>query len=409
MTLTQDLLAEPFKLRCGAVLPHRLAKSALSEQLGDRRNNPSPELIELYRTWARGGAGALFTGNVMVDPAALGEPRNVALPAEPDPGAYRQWAAATGGTDAQLWVQLNHPGRQSPRFLSRQPVAPSAVPFGDRGIRSVFATPRALTGVEIEAIIERFALAARTFVDAGFTGVQLHGAHGYLISQFLSPLTNLRTDEWGGDAEGRRRFLLTLVRRVRAEVGDAVPLSVKLNSADFQRGGFDEGESLRVVRELGESGLDLLEISGGTYEKAAMMGSGRASTVSREAYFLDYAAKARQVSDVALMVTGGFTTAAGMAAALDSGALDVVGLGRPVIVDPGLPGRLLAGEDVRAERLCPRTGIRLADSLLEIQWHTQQMHRVAAGRPVDRRRGALRTLAFGAAADPVNAFRRVRA
>ncbi|WP_432847501.1 NADH:flavin oxidoreductase/NADH oxidase family protein [Amycolatopsis sp. CA-161197] len=406
MTAARELLAEPLKLRCGAVLPHRLGKSALSEQLGDRRNAPTRELAELYRTWAHGGAGLLVTGNVMVDPAALGEPRNVALPAVPDPAAYEPWARSVAGTDAQLWAQLNHPGRQSPRFLSRQPVAPSAVPFGNRGVRTAFAAPRALTGDEIETIVDRFALAARTFVDAGFAGVQLHGAHGYLISQFLSPLTNLRDDEWGRD---RSRFLLELVRRVRAAVGDSVPVSVKLNSADFQRGGFDEDESLRVVRALSDAGIDLLEISGGTYEKAVMMGSGRESTARREAYFLDYAAKARQVSDVALMVTGGFTTAAGMADALRSGALDVIGLGRPLTVDPELPGRLLAGEDVRAERLCPHTGIRLADSLLEVQWHTQQLHRLAAGKPADRGRGAWRALVHTGINDPLNAFRRVRA
>ncbi|MEV6827310.1 NADH:flavin oxidoreductase/NADH oxidase family protein [Amycolatopsis sp. NPDC051102] len=399
------LLAEPLKLRCGAVLPNRVAKSALSEQLGDRRNAPTRELFELYRAWARGGAGVLVTGNVMVDPAALGEPRNVAATA--DPAGFRAWARAVEGTDTRLWVQLNHPGRQSPRYLSREPVAPSAVSFGNRGIRTAFAPPRALTGEEIEAIIERFAVAARTFADAGFHGVQIHGAHGYLVSQFLSPLTNLRTDAWGGDAVRRRRFLLEVVRRVRAAVGDGVPVAVKLNSADFQRGGFTEEESLEVVRELGEAGLDLLEVSGGTYEKAAMMGSGRASTQAREAYFLDYAAKAREVSDVALMVTGGFATLGGMEEALRSGALDVIGLGRPLVVDPGLPARLIDGEDVRAERRCPKTGVRLADSLLEIQWHTRQMHRIAAGKPVDRR-GALPTLVQAGLTDGLNAFRRVR-
>ncbi|WP_410620589.1 NADH:flavin oxidoreductase/NADH oxidase family protein [Amycolatopsis sp. cmx-8-4] len=403
--MTHDLLAEPLKLRCGAVLPNRLVKSALSEQLGDRRNAPTRELAELYRTWARGGAGALITGNVMVDPSALGEPRNVAL--SPDPGVYRPWARSVEGTGTQLWVQLNHPGRQSPRYLSSRPVAPSAVPFGDRGVRTAFAAPRALSGEEIEAIIERFGVAARTFVDAGFAGVQIHGAHGYLVSQFLSPLTNRRTDAWGGDAAGRRRFLLEVVRRVREAVGDDVPVSVKLNSADFQRGGFTEDESLEVVHALGEAGLDLLEVSGGTYEKAVMMGSGRASTQAREAYFLDYAAKARNVSDVALMVTGGFTTPGGMADALGSGEVDVVGLGRPLVVDPGLPARLLAGEDVEARRRCPKTGIRLADSLLEIQWHTRQMHRIASGRPVDRR-GAALTLVQAGFTDGLNAFRRVR-
>lgn len=405
MTATRELLAEPLKLRCGAVLPNRLVKSALSEQLGDRRNAPTRKLYELYRTWARGGAGALITGNVMVDPAALGEPRNVAATSDAD--VYRPWASAVDGTDTRLWVQLNHPGRQSPRYLSREPVAPSAVPFGDRGVRTAFAAPRALTSEEIEVIIERFGVAARTFVEAGFAGVQIHGAHGYLVSQFLSPLTNLRTDAWGGDAVRRRRFLLEVVRRVRAAVGDGVPVSVKLNSADFQRGGFTEEESLQVVHALGEAGIDLLEVSGGTYEKAAMMGSGRASTVAREAYFLDYAAKAREVSDVALMVTGGFATPDGMTDALRSGALDVIGLGRPLVVDPGLPARLLGGEDVEAERRCPKTGIRLADSLLEIQWHTRQMHRIAAGKPVDRR-GALPTLVQAGLTDGLNAFRRVR-
>ncbi|GAA3571774.1 NADH:flavin oxidoreductase/NADH oxidase family protein [Amycolatopsis ultiminotia] len=405
MTVTRELLAEPLELRCGAVLPHRLAKSALSEQLGNRRNAPTSELASLYRTWAHGGAGLLVTGNVMVDPAALGEPRNVAVPTVPDAAAFRPWAQAVDGTDAQLWVQLNHPGRQSPRYLSRRPVAPSAVSFGDRGVRTAFAAPRALTGAEIEGIVERFALAARTFVAAGFAGVQLHGAHGYLISQFLSPLVNRREDEWGRD---RSRFLLEVVRAVRAAVGDRVPVSVKLNSADFQRGGFDEDESLRVVRALGEAGIDLLEISGGTYEKTVMMGTVRESTAQREAYFLDYAAKARQVSDVALMVTGGFTTAAAMAEALRSGALDVIGLGRPYIVDAELPGRLLAGADVQAQRRCPRTGIRLADSLLEIQWHTQQLHRLAEGKPADRR-SAWRALATAGLNDPLNAFRRVRA
>ncbi|QWF82145.1 NADH:flavin oxidoreductase/NADH oxidase family protein [Amycolatopsis sp. CA-230715] len=406
--MSHEPLTEPLTLRCGATIPHRIAKSAMSEQLGDRRNGPTRELAELYRTWATGGAGVLVTGNVMVDPKALGEPRNVALPATPSAADYRGWADSVRGTDARLWVQLNHPGRQSPRFLSRRPVAPSAVPFADRGVRSAFATPRALTSDEVEAIIERFVLAAKTFVDAGFAGIQLHGAHGYLISQFLSPLTNLRTDEWGGDAVKRRRFLLELVRRTRAAIGDRVPLSVKLNSADFQRGGFGEDESLEVVQELDAAGLDLLEISGGTYEKAAMMGAGKQSTVRREAYFLDYAAKARKVSEFALMVTGGFATAEGMTEALKSGALDVVGLGRPMTVAPDLAGSLLAGDDVRAERLCPKTGIRLADSLLEIQWHTQQLHRVAAGKPVDRRRGALRSLVHAGLNDPLNAFRRVR-
>ncbi|QRP47198.1 hypothetical protein [Amycolatopsis sp. FDAARGOS 1241] len=250
MTAARDLPAEPFELRCVAVLAHRPAKPALSGQLGDRRNVPTRELAELYRTWARGGAGLLVTGNEMVDPAALGEPRNVALPAVPDPTARRPWARSVDGRRAA--VGPAQPPRPAESAVPLTPTrAPSAVAFGNRAVRTAFAPPRAPTGDEIEAIVDRFALAARTFVEAGFAGVQLHGAHGYLISQFLSPLTNRRAGEWDRD---RSRFLLELVRRVRAALGDSVPVSVKLNSADFQRSGFAEDESLRVVHALSDSG-----------------------------------------------------------------------------------------------------------------------------------------------------------
>ena len=158
-----------------------------------------------------------------------------------------------------------------------------------------FATPRALTGEEIEEIIQRFATTARVVTEAGFDGVQIHGAHGYLVSQFLSPLSNQRTDDWGGTPEKRRRFVLELVKAMRAAIGDKV-LSIKLNSADFQRGGFSEDESLEVVGALVEAGIDLLEVSGGTYSSAAMLGVSsevRESTRQREAYFLDYALRVR--------------------------------------------------------------------------------------------------------------------
>ncbi|RJQ71911.1 NADH:flavin oxidoreductase/NADH oxidase family protein [Pseudonocardiaceae bacterium YIM PH 21723] len=403
-----EVLAEPVKLRCGVVLPNRLGKAALSEQLASREGLPTVELLRLYRAWADGGAGLLITGNIMVDPTALGEPRNVAIPAAPDPEPFRAWARTVGVAGTPLWVQLNHPGRQTPRFLSKQPVAPSAVPL-DVGVGGFFSPPRELTGAQIEALVERYAISARVLVEAGFTGVQLHGAHGYLISQFLSPLTNRRTDAWGGDAARRRRFLLEIVRAVRAEIGDAVPLSVKLNSADFQRGGFTEEESLDVVRELDNAGIDLVEVSGGTYEQAAMMGLAKNSTVRREAYFLEYARKVRRISEVTLMVTGGFRTAEGMAEAVTSGALDVVGFGRPMTLRPDLPARLLAGEAVEAQRPAPSTGWQPADSWLQLQWYCQQMHLLAAGKRPQPSRSAARALIVGGIKDPLNAFRRVRA
>ncbi len=400
-------MGEPLELPCGAVLANRLAKAAMSEQLADLDGRPGPGMFRLYRQWAAGGAALLLTGNVMVDPAALGEPLDVTADERDGPagsGALYDWADTVRGTPALLWMQINHPGRQSFRLLSPRPVAPSAVRARLPG--RLFARPRALTEEEIEALIARFARTARAAARAGFGGVQIHAAHGYLISQFLSPATNRRTDGWGGSARRRRRFLLEVVRAVRAAVGDRVAVSVKLNSADFQRGAFDESESLEVVRALDDAGIDLLEISGGTYEQPAMLGAARGSTRAREAYFLRYAAHARRATGVPLMVTGGWTTGRAMSAALREGTLDVIGLARPLCLTPDLPKRLLEDETLTVVRACPRAGVRVLDSLLEVHWHTQQLHRLARGLAPDPRRGALRSLAVSATREPVNAWRR---
>jgi 2,4-dienoyl-CoA reductase-like NADH-dependent reductase (Old Yellow Enzyme family) len=250
-------------LPCGVKLPNRLAKSALSEQLGTIGSHaPDERMVRLYRRWAQGGPGLLVTGNVMVDRRARGEPANVVVEDDRDLEALADWATAAKSEGAVAIVQVNHPGRQSPRSLSPRPVAPSAI--GLKGMGGAFAVPRELTVAEIADLVTRYAETARVCVEAGFDGVQLHGAHGYLISQFLSPLANQRTDGYGGSAENRRRFLLELVAATRAAIGDDKVLSVKVNSADFQRGGFTEDESILVAKALEEAGIDLLEISGGT-------------------------------------------------------------------------------------------------------------------------------------------------
>jgi 2,4-dienoyl-CoA reductase-like NADH-dependent reductase (Old Yellow Enzyme family) len=378
---TQTTIDTPFTLPNGSVLKNRLAKAALSEQLGTLRNAPGPGLPELFRRWSEGGFGLILTGNVMVDRRALGEPRNVVVEDDRDFAALQAWAAASKSGGSQAWVQINHPGRQSPRLLSAHPVAPSAVPLK---IAGNFAKPRALTGAEIEELIERYARAAEIVVRAGFDGVQIHSAHGYLSSQFLSPITNTRDDEWGGDPQRRMRFLLEIVRRTRALIGPAAGLGVKLNSADFQRGGFTEEESMAVVEALSAEGLDLLEISGGTYERAAMIGTTkaqRASTLKREAYFLEYAEAVRERAGMPLMLTGGLRTRGGMDDALAGGAVDLIGLGRPSCVDPAIAGKLLS----RAAPGIPETrdlrvGWRPVDNLSELGWHTTQLWRLGAGK-----------------------------
>ncbi|MEU1204622.1 NADH:flavin oxidoreductase/NADH oxidase family protein [Nocardia sp. NPDC005825] len=388
----RKILEQPFELPNGSVLPNRLAKAALSEGLGRRDNTAGTRIKNLYRRWAHSGVGLSITGNVMVDHTAVGEPGNVVVADRDHFDDLTDWARIAKAGGSKVWVQINHPGRQAPRNLTPQPVAPSAIAVP--GTAGAFATPRALTTSEIHDIIRRFAVTAGIVTAAGFDGVQIHGAHGYLISQFLSPLANQRTDEWGGSPENRRRFVIEIFRAVRAEVGPRVPVGIKLNSADFQQGGFGENESLDVAEALAAEGLDLLEISGGTYTSSAMLGvdeSLKESTRKREAYFLAYAQRVRaQLPALPLMLTGGFRSADGMIDAIESGAVDIVGLARPLAVQPDFPADLLAGRVDESVVRPRRSGIQLLDNLTELTYYSVQMWRMAAGKePAPDRHAAI--------------------
>jgi 2,4-dienoyl-CoA reductase-like NADH-dependent reductase (Old Yellow Enzyme family) len=383
-SVRDNLLAQPLRLPNGSILRNRIAKSAMSEALGSYDNHVTPQLPRLYGRWAASGIGLLITGNVMIDRRALGEPGNVALEDEADLPLLGEWARSATAHGTQIWMQLNHPGKQSPKGLNRYNLAPSAIPFR-QDLAGFFDTPREATAVEIEDIIRRFGRAAAIAKKAGFSGVQIHGAHGYLVSQFLSPHHNQRSDEWGGSAENRRRFVLAVYAEIRRQVGADFPVGIKLNSADFQRGGFTEEESLAVIQALAQAGIDLVEISGGTYESPAMTGigdSGKASTRAREAYFLEFAEKVRAaVPGTPLMVTGGFRSYAGMNTALASGALDVVGLSRLLAVDPDAPAALLRGADSPQQVRPITTGIKMVDrmGLMEVAWYARQLKRIAHG------------------------------
>ncbi|UGS89016.1 NADH:flavin oxidoreductase/NADH oxidase family protein (plasmid) [Ralstonia wenshanensis] len=383
-TSNASLLNQPLRLPNGSIVRNRLAKSSMSETLGTYDNHATPKLAELYRRWAASGLGLLLTGNVMIDRRALGEPGNVVIEDETDLLILQQWARAATDQGAAVWVQLNHPGKQSPKGLNASNLSPSAIPFRE-DMAAFFETPREATTTEIDDIIRRFGRSAAICKKAGFSGVQIHGAHGYLISQFLSPHHNHRTDEWGGTPEKRRRFVMAVYSEIRRQVGADFPVGIKLNSADFQRGGFTEEESMATIRALVEAGIDLIEISGGTYEAPAMSGAfqkpQKVSTVAREAYFLEFAEKVRAEVQVPLMVTGGFRTAEGMNAALSSGALDIVGVARLLAIDPDAPAALLNGRD-SSQRVRPiKTGIKPVDrmGIMEVLWYTRQLKRIAEG------------------------------
>jgi len=234
-------------------IKNRLFKSAMSEQLGDKAHNPTEGLDRLYRTWATGGIGVSVTGNVMVDRTALGEPRNVVLDEQSDLDRFRSWAEAGKENNTQLWMQLNHPGKQSPKFLDREPIAPSAVPL-EGGLSKAFGMPRELAESEIFNIIQHFTVSSRLARETGFTGVQIHGAHGYLVNQFLSPHHNRRQDDWGGSLENRMRFVVEIYNAIRNEVGKDFPVGIKLNASDFRDGGFTIEEAIKVAVTLETQG-----------------------------------------------------------------------------------------------------------------------------------------------------------
>lgn len=348
------MLDTPLTLPCGAVLANRLAKAAMTEGLATPDGVPTAQLERLYGLWSDGGAGLLITGNVIIDRDHLERPGNVVIDREPDAAmaaALARWAQAGTRGGTHLWAQISHGGRQVQKSVNPAPKSASDVQLALPG--GQFARPVPLTREEIADLVGRWAIAAKACRDAGFTGVQVHAAHGYLVSQFLSPRSNRRDDEYGGSLENRARFLLEIVRAVRVAVGPDFPVSVKLNSADFQKGGFAFSDSLAVVEWLAEASVDLIEISGGTYEQPKLMGMEGVeaeekqdvapSTAAREAYFVDFARAMQDRVSVPLMVTGGFRTRAAMEQALETGAADVIGLGRPMCVMTDAPARLLDG------------------------------------------------------------------
>jgi len=347
-----DNLNEPLTLPCGLTLKNRLIKAAMTEGLSAPDGLPNERHYRLYRTWADGGVAVSITGNVMIDGSHLERPGNVILdhlPGQAERAAFRAWAEAGSVDGCQMWMQLSHPGRQTQKKVNPNPKSASDVKLGVPG--GQFAKPTPLTPDEILALVDRFAEAAGVAMECGFSGVQIHGAHGYLVSQFLSPSSNHRKDEWGGSLENRARFLRQTVAAVREKTGREFAISVKLNSSDFQKGGFGPDDARQVVTWLSQDGVDLVEISGGTYEQPRMLEfeglepaeeiKVRASTREREAYFLSFAAELAEQATIPLMVTGGFRTAAGMSDAIELDGISAIGIGRPMCGDPNCVKSLL--------------------------------------------------------------------
>lgn len=327
----------PFTLPCGQTIKNHIAKAAMEENMADSGQIPGEALFRLYDRWANGGTGLLITGNVMVSHRALTGPGGIVLEKDTDLPPFQTWASHAKQNNTQVWMQINHPGRQVYAAMGGDVLSPSDIAL-DLGKHSkLFGQPRAMTVEEIQQLIQRFVDTAVQAEKAGFNGVQVHAAHGYLISQFLSPLTNKRDDQYGGSIENRMRLLIEVIQAVRAVVSSEFAVSVKMNSADFQRGGFDGNDAKAVVKALNTLPIDMLELSGGSYESPAMQGrTADGRTLEREAYFLQFAKDIADVATMPVMTTGGIRRLEVAEQVMDQG-FDMVGIATALAMEPGLP------------------------------------------------------------------------
>jgi 2,4-dienoyl-CoA reductase-like NADH-dependent reductase (Old Yellow Enzyme family) len=382
-------LFAPVTLPNGAVLPNRLAKAAMEENMADNEHLPGKALRRLYAAWSNGGVGLILSGNVMIDPTALTGPDAVVLDASQPLEPFKEWARAARGGGNHAWLQISHPGRQVMKAMGQGAVAPSAIGVQIEGVSHLFPTPRALEPEEIATVIERFATAAAMAERAGFTGVEIHAAHGYLISQFLSPLSNRRTDEWGGSLANRARLLLEVIKAVRARVSPGFCVGVKLNSADFQKGGFAAEDAAQVVCWLNDLPVDLVELSGGSYESPAMAGAPTDGAINpREAYFVDFAREIGAVARMPIMVTGGIRRRAVAEQALlpkdGRAGVAVIGIATALAFQPALPTKWREGAmpEIAIQEVNWRK--KIFASLAAMAVVKVQLHRIGAGRAPKR-------------------------
>ena len=371
---------EALQLPNGQIIANRIAKAAMEENMADINQAPSRELKQLYKAWADGEPGLLLTGNVMIDRHAMTGPGGVVLENEEHLDSFREWADVARNKGVHFWMQLSHPGRQTMANLGQQALAPSAIALDLGSFSKMFATPKAMTEDDIQDVIRRFATSARLAEKAGFTGVQIHGAHGYLLSQFLSPLSNHRSDRWGGSLENRARLLLEVIHAVRAAVSPSFCVAIKLNSADFQRGGFDETDARAVVEMLNPLPIDLLELSGGSYEAPAMQGEARdGRTLAREAYFLEFAAEMASVATMPVMVTGGIRRLPIVKQVLDSG-IAMAGIATALTLEPQLIKHWREGRDLNPQLKPIDWKRKPLASLATLAVVRGQMRRLSRGR-----------------------------
>jgi 2,4-dienoyl-CoA reductase-like NADH-dependent reductase (Old Yellow Enzyme family) len=352
-----ELLGQPVTFPfSGRTAKNRFLKSAMSERLAtfstfdpDGRGQPTEELVRLYETWAKGDIGIIVTGNIQIKKDHLEATGNTIIDRDLPSVYLQEWTEVARAAKSQgslVIGQLSHPGRQVSINIQPYPEAPSDVEQPSTG-GVFFGRPMPLTKDGIKDIVNRFAYAASVLHRAGFDGVQLHAAHGYLLSQFLAKRTNMRTDEYGGSLVNRAQILLEIIAAIKHAVQNtSFIISVKLNSEDFIPEGFCTEESIMVAKLLEIAGVDFIEVSGGAYEQITRSSRDQPYTVeNREGHFVEYGELLRSHLHLSKVVaTGGFQTSHGMADVISRGASDIIGLAKPLTAEPFLVRDILRGE-----------------------------------------------------------------
>ncbi|MGJ4731305.1 NADH:flavin oxidoreductase/NADH oxidase family protein [Leptospira levettii] len=368
------------KLPNGIILPNRLVKAAMEENLSNENLEPDSALWNLYEAWAKGGVGTIITGNVMVDHRSMTGPGGVVLESGSKLDGFKTWANEAKSSGGKIIMQINHPGRQILAKLGGNVWAPSAVAVDIGNLSKLLGKPKAMDETEILETIQRFVMTAKLAEEVGFDGVQIHAAHGYLISQFLSPLVNKRTDVWGGSLENRAKFLIEVIQAVRKSVKPEFIVSVKINSSDFQKGGFQFEDATSVINMIQKLGVDFIEISGGNYEAPAMQGIAKdGSTLAREAYFLDFAREVTKVVSVPIMVTGGITRKQIAESVLESG-VSLVGIATALALNPNLPKEWKENKESNLRLPIPNWKSKTLTGLATMSMVRYQLQRLAKGK-----------------------------
>ena len=325
----------------GMTLKNRMVRSATWEGMCEPNGEPTGKLTDFYCTLAQGGIGLIITGYTFVRPDGKQLPGKMGIHTDEFADAYKTMTKAVHAAGGKIALQLVHAGGQTDsETAGRQPLAPSAVK-----VAQYPEMPAGLSQDEIKSIVAAFGRGASRARNWGFDAVQMHGAHGFLINQFLSPLTNQRIDEYGGSIENRSRFLFEVYTAIRDAVGSDYPVMIKLNAQDNLKGGLELEDAMIVAEKLSEAGIDAIEISGGTPasgdESPARM---KINKPEKEAYHLPLAQKIKQAVSCPVMVVGGIRSFEVAEKAVQKDGVDYISMARPLIREPNLANRWLQGD-----------------------------------------------------------------